>query len=223
MARATTRGALAGVRSLPRPPASRQAGAPRGSLRDRAGVLPTGAALAALGALGCAGGRAGLGAPGGDFVASLRVPQVRQDGRSDCGFAALEMLAAYHGREVPAAERERVRLEAESPEGVRAGSLAAALEAGGYTVRIFPGDLADAGTPRGVAYHLAKGRPLVVMLAARGANHYAVVSGLDLARGVVTFEDPRRGRTRLALSRFTALWERAGRFTMLAVPGGRPG
>jgi ABC-type bacteriocin/lantibiotic exporter with double-glycine peptidase domain len=176
------------------------------------------AGLLALAVAGCAGMRPYDEGPAPSAVV-LDVPHASQGRGPDCGFAALEMLSGYYGVQIPDEEAAAVRREAEGGAGVSGATLRRALERSGFRVFIFPGEILDEQSPRGIAYHLRRGRPLVVMVSARRRRfHYTVVSGLDAERGHVILEDPQKGRASLGLRSFRELWERANRFTLLAVP-----
>ncbi len=149
----------------------------------------------------------------------LHVPLVRQQERYDCGFAAATMLALYYKRPFGDADAERLRLAAASDEKVSGRLLAEVLEANGFHARVFAGDLLDTDTPAGIAYHLDRGRPLVVMVSPKGdLCHFMVVSGLNVSKDLVYFEDPDKGKVACRGRAFRKMWERAGSFTLLAVP-----
>ena len=101
----------------------------------------------------------------------LDVPLVRQEERRTCGFAAAEMLSRYYGAPISDEDRELLRTEADSAKGVSGRVLKEALERNGLRVYIFAGELLDEESPGGIAYHLKKGRPVVVMLSRRGRRH----------------------------------------------------
>jgi ABC-type bacteriocin/lantibiotic exporter with double-glycine peptidase domain len=149
----------------------------------------------------------------------LDVPAVRQDGRRTCGFAVVEMLSQYYGTEIGEEDRERIRAEAGSEDGVSGRFIKDVLERNGFRVYIFPGKLLDGEGPMGIRYHLDRGRPIVVMLSAGGSrHHYMVVSGLDVERDLVVGVDPGKGKVVCSGRAFRRMWERANHFTLLAVP-----
>jgi ABC-type bacteriocin/lantibiotic exporter with double-glycine peptidase domain len=149
----------------------------------------------------------------------LDVPAVRQDDRRTCGFAVLAMLSQYYGTEIREEDRERVRAEASSEDGVSGRFIKDVLERNGFRVYIFAGKLLDGKGPRGILYHLDRGRPLVVMLSAdRSRHHYMVVSGLDTERDLVVGVDPGKGRVICRGGAFRRMWERSNSFTLVAVP-----
>lgn len=149
----------------------------------------------------------------------LDVPLIRQDAGRACGFAAVSMLCEYYGMPIAEDDLELVRVETEAKKGVSGRLLEQVLERNGFHVRIFAGELLDEEGPRGVAYHLKKGRPVLVMVSPDGKNyHYTVVSGLSVERDLVVLEDPDRGKVVCRGRVFRKIWERGNRFTLLAVP-----
>lgn len=88
----------------------------------------------------------------------------------------------------------------------------------GYRTYTFRGEWSD------LQNHLQKGRPLIVALKASGADgpiHYALVVGMDTARGYVFLNDPARGKMlRISREGFQSEWELAKNWTLLAVPVG---
>jgi ABC-type bacteriocin/lantibiotic exporter with double-glycine peptidase domain len=154
----------------------------------------------------------------------LKVPVVRQDERTTCGLCVVTMLARYYGMPVDAEDVERVRRLATAEEGASGGLLAEVLKANGFDAAVFRGELLDEETPRGIAYHLRRGRPVVVMVSLRGKrSHYMVVTGHDPAAGRVFLADPAGGSLSCSSGAFVEMWERCGRFALLAVPRREPG
>jgi ABC-type bacteriocin/lantibiotic exporter with double-glycine peptidase domain len=68
--------------------------------------------------------------------------------------------------------------------------------------------------------HLAKGRPLVIGLPARGGSRHAMVLiGFDSTRQLLSLNDPASGKRRsIDYQTFARQWERAQRWTFLIVP-----
>ncbi len=161
----------------------------------------------------------------------LNVPLVRQEDRRTCGFAAVTMLSRYYKAPISEEDGELIRIEAESEEGVSGRFLKEVLERNGFRVYVFPGELFDKESARGVAYHLDRGRPLVVMLSPKGSrHHYMVVSGLNASKDFVVCEDPDKGKVICRGRAFRKMWKRSNFFTLLAVPAkmgsgedGKPG
>lgn len=157
------------------------------------------------------------GLPGGSVI--LDVPLVRQQDRQTCGFSGAEMLSRYYGAPMADEDCELLRLTAASEKGVSGQLLREVLERNGYRVYIFRGELLDEENPKGIAYHLKRGRPLLVMVSPRGSrDHYMVVSGLSAEKDLVVFEDPDRGKVMCRGGAFRKMWERSNFFTLLAVP-----
>ena len=53
-------------------------------------------------------------------------------------------------------------------------------------------------------------------------NHYCLFTGYDPTHGNVFLLDPRKGTLVLPATSFAALWNKAGRFTLLAMPDAEP-
>jgi len=148
----------------------------------------------------------------------LELPIVEQDELYECGLAAITALCRYHGMELPPGERALLAATARERAGLSGGELQGALERSGFEVYLFEGTLDRAAT--GVFAHLDRGRPLLVMTSEDGATrHYELLIGYDPALGNLILFDPRRGRVVLPTTAFETLWARAGRFTLLALPG----
>jgi predicted double-glycine peptidase len=149
----------------------------------------------------------------------LDIPFVRQTG-AGCGAAAIAMVIQYWARQEPslataAADTERInKYLPANGKGIRGSALKAYLEARGFQVFVFRGERSD------LKEQFAKGRPLVVCLAPKGARapfHYAVVAGIDHA--AVWLNDPARGKlVREELPRFDAAWKESDYWSLLAVP-----
>jgi ABC-type bacteriocin/lantibiotic exporter with double-glycine peptidase domain len=152
-------------------------------------------------------------------AALLNVPLVRQEHERSCGFAAASMLFQYYDQPVGEADRELLLREPESADGVTGRALQGLLERNGFRAQVFAGELFDGTSPRGVLYHLRRGRPLVAMLSVDGPRrHYVVVSGLDTLNGIVVIVDPAKGVVACRAHAFLDLWEQGNRFALLAVP-----
>lgn len=133
-----------------------------------------------------------------------------------------EMLAGYYRRQIAPDDLRRLEELSREQGGVEGRTLKEVLQKNGFEVYIFAGDLLDRHTPRGIAYHLDRERPVVVMLGGR-TKHYALLTGLDLATEEVFLADPARGAVRCARAAFMKMWEAAGRFALLAVPASEGG
>ena len=151
----------------------------------------------------------------------LDLPLVRQDELYECGLAALTALVRYWGTELGAEHRAELAALAKEHGGLSGAELRSALEAEGWQVWIFAGELDR--SPLGLQHQVDEGRPPLVMISPSGtANHYCLVLGYDPPAHSVLLLDPRRGRIAMDESRFRAAWERSQRFTLLAVPSSAP-
>ena len=145
----------------------------------------------------------------------LDVPFIRQAGGNGCAAACAAMVLGYwNGAAVETTEPElRRALAQEVDRPARAGDLARALEARGFRVFTFAGEMQD------IEEHLAKGRPLVLGTRAGPRYHMVVAAGIDRSQGVLLVNDPAgRKLQKVDLSDFTRRWEATGRWTLLAVP-----
>jgi predicted double-glycine peptidase len=151
----------------------------------------------------------------------LDLPLVRQDELHECGLAALTALVRYWGSELSTERRAELAELAAQHDGLSGAELRAALEAEGWEVWIFAGDLDRSAL--GLQHQVDEGRPPLVMISPRGeTHHYCLVLGYDPTAHSVLLLDPRRGRIAMDETRFRAAWERSQRFTLLAVPPGEP-
>jgi len=178
------------------------------------------AMLCAAAVAGCAALDLRPGAPSSDATEAVRleVPFVKQALPSLCGVAALTMLTRYHGRLLSREKHDAVAASASLEKGASGAVLKSALESEGYLVGVFAGT-ADDG-PAGLYRHLRRGRPLIAMLSMGEYRHYVVVVGFDSARDALVVLDPVSGTRSMRTRRFVAMWEKANRFTLLAVPRG---
>jgi predicted double-glycine peptidase len=147
----------------------------------------------------------------------LDLPLVRQDELDECGLAALTALVRYWGTELAADRRAELARLAQAEHGLSGAELRAALEAEGWQVWIFSGELDR--SPIGLRHQVDEGRPPLVMISHDGeAHHYCLVLGYDPPARSVLLLDPRRGRIAMDEERFRQAWERSRRFTLLALP-----
>jgi ABC-type bacteriocin/lantibiotic exporter with double-glycine peptidase domain len=152
------------------------------------------------------------------WLKAAPTPVVRQQQETDCGLAALAMIAGAWGRSWDVGELNR-----EMPpgrEGVRLGVLrdyARSHQLDAYAIAASPHDL---------EHELGAGRPVLLGLMLpfdRGHNqsHYEVAIAMDPATGTVITIDPATGhwmkRTRAVLD---AEWKAAG-YPALVVVGDR--
>ena len=140
------------------------------------------------------------------------VPFVAQESETDCGAAALAMVLARWGEEVPVAVLER-ECAAPGVEGIRAGALRDAARRRGLRAFVVPGRVED------LRQEIARGRPVVVglvkSLGPLTSTHFEVVVGLHDGSGRVAALDPARGLVTDALPAFRAEWEAAGGATLV--------
>ena len=149
----------------------------------------------------------------------LDVPFVAQSGEG-CGAASIAMVMQYWIRQdmriqPSAADGDRIyKLLSSSGKGISGQALKRYLEAQGFDVFVFDGELRD------LRQHFEKGRPVVVCFApngSRGPLHYSVVVGI--ADGAVLLNDPARGKlVREDLPRFERAWKATRNWALLAVP-----
>jgi ABC-type bacteriocin/lantibiotic exporter with double-glycine peptidase domain len=147
------------------------------------------------------------------LAAPLAVPFVPQ-GKDTCGAAALAMVLRYWGQE---ASHDEIAGALKQPElrGIAGSELAAFARGRGMTAIAHAGDLDHL---RG---HVGKGRPLIVAWAMGGGRyHDVVVTGFDERAREVVVHDPARGASRrIGFDAFDERWAKAGRWTLLVVPG----
>ena len=147
----------------------------------------------------------------------LTVPAVDQEGRYECGLAAVSALCQYYT--VPLDDTVRAELAhiASEESGLSGGELRAALEDAGFEVFLYQGML-DHG-PTGLLTQVDRGRPVLVLISPDGRTyHYCLVVGYDPESSDVVFHDPEQGLALLSDEVFQRVWENARRFALLAVP-----
>jgi predicted double-glycine peptidase len=178
-------------------------------------VLSLGAMLAGCGTLDV---RSSASFPYAGAAVRLDVPFVKQEAPSLCGAAALAMLTRYHGALLPREKQLALAASASLDKGSSGALLKSVLESEGYFVGVFAGAMDDGAT--GLYRHLRQGRPLIAMLSMGDYRHYVVVAGFDPVRDVLVVLDPVSGELAMRTRRFISMWEKANRFTLLAVPRG---
>ena len=148
------------------------------------------------------------------------VPLVEQEGKSDCGAAALTMLLAFWGNDASLAETAGALPPAPDGGGQRAGDLRDLARARGLEAFLVRGEFAD------LEEQLVKGRPVLVGLRKpvglprgkrqRVLSHYELVVGIHPARRQILTLDPAEGLRRNSLEGFAREWEPAERLALIA-------
>ena len=151
----------------------------------------------------------------------IDVPFVAQP-REGCGAASIAMVMQYWaGKQGAAAsaDSEVARIQHElysrDDHGIPAEKMSAYLREHGFKAFAFPGKWSD------IEEQIAKGRPLIVALKPEGQSelHYVVIDGIDVARGLVTMNDPAvRKLLNEERSMFEKEWSATHNWALLAVP-----
>ena len=140
--------------------------------------------------------------PADGWVLVGDLPAVLQESEDDCGAAALSIVLARWGLDVPPAT---LRRECAVPgvAGLRAADLRDAARRRGLSAFLVAGDVSD------LDHELRRGRPVVVALVKTFASlrvaHFEVVVGLREPSQIAAL-DPARGLVCDALPAFTAEW-----------------
>jgi ATP-binding cassette subfamily B protein RaxB len=143
---------------------------------------------------------------------------VRQQHETDCGLAALAMVAGAWGR--PWSVAELTSELPPSPRGVKLGALRDLARARGLEA------YAIKGTAHDLEHELSAGRPVVLGLllpydSGHNASHYEVAVAMNPRDGAVVTIDPASGQWRQRSSKVLDLeWKSAG-FATLVVVGDR--
>jgi hypothetical protein len=153
----------------------------------------------------------------------LTVPEVDQEGRYECGLAAVSALCQYYAVPLDDAVRAELARIAREESGLSGGELRTALEDAGFEVFLYQGML-DHG-PTGLLTQVDRGRPVLVLISPDGRTyHYCLIVGYDPESSEVVFHDAQEGLALLSNETFERVWENARRFALLAVPRtGDPG
>ena len=150
------------------------------------------------------------------WLRAAPTPVIRQKQETDCGLAALAMVAGAWGRQWSVDDLAR-RLPP-GKQGVRLGSLRdVARERGldAYAIR---------ATPKDLAHELSAGRPVLLGLMlpfdeGHNLSHYEVAVAMDPADGSVVTIDPGSGRwMRRSAKVLDVEWKAAG-YPALVVTG----
>ncbi len=173
-----------------------------------------------------------LGVAGGSVVFAtdppalwIDVPYVEQT-KEGCGSAVIAMVMQYWAKQTgqaESAETDAAKIQellySREQSGIPASAMESYFRKHGYQTYAFRGDWSDLETD------LTKGRPLIVSLKASGEHgplHYAVIVGIDAARGYVFLNDPAVGKMlRISREGFESEWKLANNWTLLAVPSGK--
>jgi|SRR5579864_92473 len=148
----------------------------------------------------------------------LDVPFVKQE-KDGCGAASIAMVMQYWFR-----QQQRIEPDADPVEiqrtlysreghGIYASDLQRYFQDHGFQTFAFAGNFDD------LKRQLAQGRPLIVSLKSRGAEHYVVVAGLEGEHRIVLLNDPmQRKLLKQDWATFEKQWSAAGKWTLLVVP-----
>lgn len=155
---------------------------------------------------------------GSGWVRAAATPVVRQHHETDCGLAALAMIAGAWGRNWSVADLNR-QLPA-TERGIKLGALRDLARARGLEA------YAIKGTARDLAYELSSSRPVVLGLVlpfdrGHNASHYEVAVAMNARDGTLVTIDPASGEWRQRSRQVLDLeWKPAG-FATLVVVGDR--
>jgi ABC-type bacteriocin/lantibiotic exporter with double-glycine peptidase domain len=155
---------------------------------------------------------------GSGWYRAAATPVVRQHQETDCGLAALAMMAGAWGRHWSVAELSQ-QLPA-SERGVKLGALRDLARSRGLDAYAIKGSSAD------LARELSSGRPVLLGLMlpfdrAHNASHYEVAVAMNPQSGTVVTIDPASGEWRQRSRQVLDLeWKPAG-FATLVVTGER--
>lgn len=152
----------------------------------------------------------------------IDVPFVAQS-RDGCGSASISMVMRYWAKKEgqpspPSADSQKIQAQLFSSKtgGISASGMRTYFRESGYYAFAFHAQWGD------LIHHLELGRPLIVGLQASGPLgplHYAVVVGVDRARGFLFLNDPaQRKMLRISREGFESEWSRTRNWTLLAVP-----
>lgn len=196
--------------------------------RTAAGFALALALVAGAGASGCGyrgsavdvSPRAIAAEPG--WITVRDVPLVEQQGKSDCGAAALTMLLRFWGADASTTLADVAGALPSDPEkpGQRAGDLRDLARARGLEAFLVTGEIADLET------QLAQGRPLLVGLLKpvgiplgkrqRALSHYEIVIGYHPEKKLVLTLDPAEGLRKNTVEGFAREWEPSKRLALIA-------
>ncbi|MCB9831013.1 MAG: hypothetical protein H6807_00960 [Planctomycetes bacterium] len=122
----------------------------------------------------------------------------------------ISLLAAYYGTSTSLAPAIETL--------VSAAELRDLLEAEGFKVFAFSGNLGDTAT--GLPGNLARGRPLLVLVDWGGGPRWLLVVGWDGGRRLALIQDGRGAIHAIELPELERIWTPTKSLTILAVPRG---
>jgi len=155
---------------------------------------------------------------GHGWIRAAATPVVRQHHETDCGLAALAMVAGTWGRHWSVADLNRQVPPTER--GVKLGALRDLARARGLEA------YAIEGTAHDLEHELSFGRPVVLGLVlpfdpGHNASHYEVAVAMNPADGTIVTIDPASGEWRQRSRQVLDLeWKPAG-FATLVIVGDR--
>ena len=155
---------------------------------------------------------------GDGWYRAAATPIVRQHHETDCGLAALAMIAGAWGRQWSVDDLDQQLPPTER--GVKLGALRDLARSRGLDA------YAIKGTPDDLAHELSSGRPVLLGLILpydrkRNASHYEVAIAMNPRDGTVVTIDPASGEWRKRAKQVLDLeWKSAG-FAALVVTGER--
>ncbi|HXX93088.1 MAG TPA: cysteine peptidase family C39 domain-containing protein [Planctomycetota bacterium] len=138
------------------------------------------------------------------------VPFIPQEGRDDCGAAALAMVLSSQGR--VASMHEILSACPPSAGGIRAAELRDFARRRGMEAFLFAGSFED------LEREIGEGRPVLVGLVHGTGTcrvaHYEVAAGVNSGRREIALVNPASGWRRLGWDEFRTAWDPAGRLAM---------
>ena len=146
-----------------------------------------------------------------EWLHATKFPLVSQEGRSDCGAAALSAVLSYWNLSAPPGEI--LRSCPPAAEGIKAGELRDFARRKGLKAFLVEGKLADLET------ELSRKRPVLVGLAlAQGEaliTHYEVVVGVHRRDKRIVTLDPAQGWREWSWEDFDRVWSPARRLSLV--------
>ncbi len=143
---------------------------------------------------------------------------VPQQGRSDCGSAALAMVLEHHDpANNPVLVRQLVG-QVDAKSGVAAGHLRDVARERGLEAFVVEGTFAD------LTSELRQGRPVLVgiqrVVLGTPYSHFVVVAGIDVQDQQILTADPAHGWTQESFADFKACWQPAHNLALVVMPKG---